>query len=201
MGQRSERKLSPRERLLATSTDLFPRFGIRCIGIDRILKEAGVAKASLYKNFRSKDDLIVAYINQQDAADRHRWNEYVDGLTHPKSRILALFDLALDCEPISLPGSYALAAAVEFPTPNTPGEYDIRAAVDEHRDWILRTITSQLHSLGLEDPDNVSDLASRLALTYEGAIASARLSKNSNQSITIGRSMAGQILDLISDPI
>ena len=55
-------KPGPRERLLATATRLFSTDGIRAVGIDRILREAGVAKASLYNTYGSKDELVVAYL-------------------------------------------------------------------------------------------------------------------------------------------
>ena len=62
-------KPGPRERLLATSTRLFSTDGIRAVGIDRILREAGVAKASLYNTYGSKDELVVAYLRA--VAEQH----------------------------------------------------------------------------------------------------------------------------------
>ena len=57
---------SPRHRLLASATNLFTTEGIRVIGIDRILREADVAKASLYSLFGSKDALVIAYVETLD---------------------------------------------------------------------------------------------------------------------------------------
>ena len=59
-----------RRRLLDTATRLFYEAGIHAVGIDRIIAEAGVAKATFYNHFPSKDDLVVAYIEEQDRLGR-----------------------------------------------------------------------------------------------------------------------------------
>jgi AcrR family transcriptional regulator len=86
-----------RARVLDTAYALFTRYGIRQIGIDRIIHEAGVAKMSLYRYFPSKDDLALAFL-----AERHRrwtagWLRRVieDDASEPADRTMALFD-ALD---------------------------------------------------------------------------------------------------------
>lgn len=63
---RRRNRPSPRQRLLASATTLFTTEGIRVIGIDRILREADVAKASLYSLFGSKDALVAAYLQELD---------------------------------------------------------------------------------------------------------------------------------------
>ena len=71
-------KPAPRERLLATATRLFSSDGIRAVGIDRILREAGVAKASLYNTYGSKDELVVAYLRSVADRDRELWQHRAD---------------------------------------------------------------------------------------------------------------------------
>ena len=61
---------SPRRRLLDTATRLFYQEGIHAVGIDRIIAEAGVAKATFYNHFPAKDDLVAAYIEEQDRLGR-----------------------------------------------------------------------------------------------------------------------------------
>ena len=65
----------PADRLLDTATKLFAYQGIRAVGIDLILREANVAKSSLYSCFGSKEALVIAYLERLDQADRNRWNE------------------------------------------------------------------------------------------------------------------------------
>ncbi|MDZ4236409.1 MAG: helix-turn-helix domain-containing protein, partial [Dietzia sp.] len=86
-------KPGPRERLLATSTRLFSTDGIRAVGIDRILRESKVAKASLYNTYGSKDELVVAYLRAMAERDRALWQRRADAAPDSRGRILALFDI------------------------------------------------------------------------------------------------------------
>ncbi|MGD1109691.1 MAG: helix-turn-helix domain-containing protein, partial [Mycobacterium sp.] len=69
----SRRSASPADRLLAVATKLFAAHGIRAVGIERILRESGCAKASLYDFYGSKAALVLAYLSRLDHADRHKW--------------------------------------------------------------------------------------------------------------------------------
>jgi AcrR family transcriptional regulator len=86
---------SPRDRILETAYELFSRRGIRAVGIDEVLDRADVAKATLYRHFGSKDDLVLAFLQRRE----HRWTrEFVEaearrrGAT-PRERLLAIFDV------------------------------------------------------------------------------------------------------------
>src|SRR6476469_5025524 len=83
---------SARERLLAAADELFYEQGIHTVGIDRIIERAGVAKASLYSTFGSKDELVRAYLEARDESRRARVQSVVDRQTDPKARLLAVFD-------------------------------------------------------------------------------------------------------------
>ena len=86
---------SPRQRLLKAATRLFTTEGIRVIGIDRILREADVAKASLYSLFGSKDNLVIACLEQLDEQWRTSWHELADQREKPQDKILAFFDICI----------------------------------------------------------------------------------------------------------
>jgi AcrR family transcriptional regulator len=84
-----------RERILDTAYELFSRYGTRAVGVDRIIAESGVAKMTLYRNFASKDELILAFLNLR----RERWTRAwlqatvaTQGAT-PAERLLAVFDV------------------------------------------------------------------------------------------------------------
>jgi len=83
-----------RERVLETAYGLFKRHGLQAVGVDRIVAEAGVAKTTLYRHFRSKDDLAVAVLEHHGDVWTHGWlqAEIERRATAPASRILALFD-------------------------------------------------------------------------------------------------------------
>ncbi len=82
---------SPRERLLATADRLFLERGIRAVGIDLVLAESGVAKASLYRWFRSKDELVAAWLRTRDDAWFSWFDAEVGGIADPAERIAAAF--------------------------------------------------------------------------------------------------------------
>lgn len=188
-------KASPRERLLATATELFTSQGIRAVGIDRILKDARVAKASLYNSYGSKDALVVAYLEHMHTADQEAWSTRTASMERPRDRILAFFDLVLASGSIPM-GSPFIAAALEFPEPATAGERAIRSAVDAHRQWVLDTITEQLRLMGLQDPDNIEEMALRLVVLLDGAVTAARMLDHVSSTMT-ARAMAEMTLRLV----
>jgi|SRR5215213_6168419 len=90
-----ETKPDARERILATAYELFSRRAIRDVGIDEVIERAGVAKATLYRHFPSKDDLVIAFLERRE----ERWTvEWVEaeakrrGAT-PEEQLLAIFEL------------------------------------------------------------------------------------------------------------
>lgn len=192
-------KPGPRERLLSTSTRLFSTDGIRAVGIDRILREAGVAKASLYNTYGSKDELVVAYLRGVAERDRELWRRRAVLSTDARGRVLALFDIIRERVEPATPGSCHIAAAIEFPSPATDGEHAIRTAVAEQRQWVTDTLRAELAGMGLQDPDNIEDLADRLALLHDGAVTAAMLGEVQTTTMT-ARSMAELILGMITDP-
>src|SRR6201999_3605924 len=80
-----------RERLLAAASELFYREGIHTVGIDRVIERAGVAKASLYNTFGSKDELIRAYLEQRRAGAEARVNAAIEKWSTPREKLLAIY--------------------------------------------------------------------------------------------------------------
>jgi AcrR family transcriptional regulator len=86
---------TPRERLLDTAYELFSRRGIRGVGVEEVIERAGVAKATLYRHFPSKDDLVLAFLERRE----QRWaRDLVQGQARrrdasPEDRLLAIFDV------------------------------------------------------------------------------------------------------------
>jgi len=84
-----------RERILETAYDLFSRRGVRGVGVDEVIASAGVAKATLYRHFPSKDDLVLAFLEQREQRWTHEWLESEArrrGAT-PEEQLLAIFDV------------------------------------------------------------------------------------------------------------
>jgi AcrR family transcriptional regulator len=175
---------SPAERLLAAAAKLFVRHGIRAVGIERLIAEAGVARASLYQSFGSKDELIAAYLDRQDALDRAAWQRAAaDAGSDPVDRALLLFDLAeASARKRRYRGCLYLNAATEFPDPHHPAT----AAIARHREWVTDLLSELLVEAGVHD---VAETAAAVQLLYDGALAGSKLSK-STAPIMRGRKMA-----------
>jgi len=87
-----------RERILDTAYELFSRHGTRAVGVDRIIAECGVAKMTLYRNFASKDELILAFLERRDERWTRAWlqGEAERRAETPAGRLLAIFDVFAD---------------------------------------------------------------------------------------------------------
>jgi AcrR family transcriptional regulator len=159
-----------RERILATAAKLFYRDGIRAVGIDTVLAESGVAKASLYRVFPSKDALIAAFVAERDETFWTRWDavaaEYADD---PRGLLRAL--LASMAERIGGPGFRGcpfLNVSTEFPDEAHPGRVIARANKDEMRS----RLASICARIGVADPDRV---AGQLMLLINGAYVTGQM--------------------------
>ncbi len=182
--ERSPSKPSPATRLLDTASTLFAEHGIRAVGIDRILAEAGVARASLYSSYGSKDALVLAYLEDLDQRDRQRWHAAVEPLDDPIAKILTFFDLAMQSAPKkNFRGCQYANAATEFPQePLEP--------VLAHREWLKTTLVELLDLAGVSEPEAV---ARRVQLIYDGALSGSKF-EHSVEPIRFGRDMARDVI-------
>ena len=183
----AKQKASPADRLLDAATALFAAHGIRAVGIDRIIGEAGVARASLYSAFGSKDALVTEYLRRLDLRDRRRFEDAALPLASPLDRVLALFDLAISSAPVrNYRGCQYLNAATEF-----PGELDsMLGPVREHRDWLHEQLTHMLTEAGRA---GAPLLATKIQTIYDGALAGSKFSC-SEEPIRVGRAMVEELL-------
>lgn len=160
--------LSPRERLLSTATRLFYFQGIHAVGIDRIIAEADVAKATFYNHFPSKDDLVLAYIEDQDRLGR----EAVAALPHgrpPRDMIAAIMKRISEAVVAGdWRGCPFLNAASEYPDPASR----VRQAINARRAWYHGTLRELLAADGDPAP---AVTASLLVAVSDGLLESAYL--------------------------
>ena len=86
---------SGRERILETAYELFSRHGTKAVGVDRIIAESGAAKMTLYRNFASKDELILAFLERREERWTRAWlqAEVEARADTPAGRLLAIFDV------------------------------------------------------------------------------------------------------------
>ena len=88
----AEPRRSARERLLDAASELFYNEGVQSVGIDRIIEHAGVAKASLYNTFGSKEELVQAYLASRHTGTVERLTAAIEKHQDPRDRLLAVFD-------------------------------------------------------------------------------------------------------------
>ena len=156
-----------RRRLLDSATRLFYAEGIHAVGIDRIIAEAGVAKATFYNHFPSKDELVLAYIAEQDRLGR----EAVAALPKqpPRRMIAAILGRISDAAVAGdFRGCPFLNAAAEYTDPASA----VRQAIDARRTWYHDVLQQLLAADG--DP-NPSVTASLLVALSDGLLEIAYL--------------------------
>ena len=187
MKSSSQDRRPARERLLTAADQLFYEEGFNLVGIDRVIERAGVAKASLYDCFGSKEELIRSYLQQRHEARQLRVRERLARYANPKEKILAVFDLM--AEAAAKPdfrGCAFTRAGVEA----QPGS-SVKAMGDESRAWNLALFADLAEQAGAADPQRV---AQQLRVLYDGAVVSAHVDRSSTAATT-ARAMAEMVLD------
>ncbi|MEU1367389.1 TetR/AcrR family transcriptional regulator [Streptomyces sp. NPDC005803] len=134
-----------RSRLLGTATRVFYAEGIHSVGVDRIIAEAQVTRATLYRHFAGKEELVLAYLDQADRGIRAQVEGAQAGGESADDKVRAVGRAIT--EGIRSPGFRGCAflnAVAEYPDPGHP----IHRAVLAHRQWFLDTVTELLAQAG-----------------------------------------------------
>src|SRR5271165_4232693 len=133
------RKLA-RDKVFQVAADLFYRRGIRAVGVEEIVKRAGVAKISLYRNFASKDDLVVAYLEDRSRAFLRQWDEaFVRYRDDPRAQLRAIMTyIAERTTEDGYRGCPFINFCAEFPDPSHPGRRVAQATKRALRERFLR---------------------------------------------------------------
>jgi AcrR family transcriptional regulator len=162
---------SARERLLAAADELFYENGINLVGIDRVIEHAGVAKASLYDCFGSKEELIRCYLKARSERRQARIRERMAQFQDPRDQILGVFDLL--GETVAQPnyrGCVFQRAGAEADAGST-----IKGACDDSRAWLRTQFTELARAAGAQDPQS---LGRQLVLLYDGASMTAHVDRD-----------------------
>ena len=154
-------------RILETASRLFYEEGIRGVGVDRLISEASVTKATFYKHYGSKDNLILAYIRAQDERVQQAFGRIVSEAPTPTDAVRAW--VAAVSDDVGRPdfrGCAFLNAAAEYHDPRDP----VRQVVAAHRDWYTEQLFALLQRAGHPMP---GDGADELMLARDGVMAGA----------------------------
>ena len=157
------------QHLLSAADELFYREGVRAVGVDAVVERAGVNKMSLYRQFSSKDDLVMAYLERKDT----QFFRYVDKsfarhAGEPAKQLQQYFDdLAVRASLEGYRGCPFVNVAVEFPDTAHPA----RQFVFRNKERLLARLTELASAAGADDPQT---LANALALLIEGVYAASQ---------------------------
>ena len=158
------------EKILGVARELFYREGIRAIGVDEIVRKAGVTKPSLYRSFPSKDELAASYLRQYDRDFWARFDESVK--RHPGDARCQIVDFLEGVGRRSQKKGYRgcgmTNAAVEYPQEGHPA----RVVSEDNKKELRRRLRAMAAEMGARDPDVLGD---GLLLLIEGAYISAQL--------------------------
>src|SRR5215475_5940038 len=157
--------LPARERILDTAFRLFYAHGPRGVGVDTVIAESGVAKATLYRYFPRKDDLVLAYLDKVDqvwfgqlrAAARSAGD-------NPRAQLVGMFDaLASACRREGYHGCAFINTAAEFPSGG-----DVHTRTVEHKRIVRAWVTDLARRAGASQPES---LAHQLTLLVDGGLS------------------------------
>jgi AcrR family transcriptional regulator len=175
----------PRLRLLTTASQLFYAEGIHSIGVDRIIADAKVTRATFYRHFPAKEDLVVAYLQQMHVMEKGGIEAAVAGAGSPVEALTAVADFIVRL--IRTPGFRGCAflnAAAEYHNPGHAAHQQIIA----HRDWFLGMVTELMAQV---DKETAEASARHMIMLRDGAMAAGCLFDPALVSETFLRGVEG----------
>jgi len=181
------RKPAARDRLLAAADELFYAEGVHTVGIDRVIEHAGVAKASLYSSFGSKEGLIRAYLEGRHQRRRDRIEAGLTRYDNPRDRLLGIFDVLAE---LAASPTFRGCAFYNASAESRPGGA-VEQVSNETRAWTRNLFTDLAREAGAKDPES---LAAQLVVLYDGALVGARMD-HTPAATTVSRAMAATLLD------
>jgi AcrR family transcriptional regulator len=161
---------SVRDRILDTAADLFYQEGVRAVGVDLVVERSGVAKTSLYRHFATKDDLVAAVLERDDASYWSSWDKIaMRQKADPRAEIEAHLQwIARDIAGPKYRGCPFLNVATEFPAPDHPA----RAVAARHKAELRRRLSALAAQMGVP---KANALADQLVLLIDGAYVNGQL--------------------------
>ena len=162
-----------RDRLLEAASELFYTQGLRAVSVDKVIDRAATTKVTFYRHFKSKDDLVVDYLERAAASERaaiggavDAGGGDVDGVLRSISELLG----GMACSP-GFRGCAFINAAAEYPDAESP----VRRVVDAHRRWYRETFARLVAPLA---PADAAAMADDLLLLRDGAMVAGYLDRS-----------------------
>ena len=164
--------IRPKERLVTSAIELFNLHGFHATGVDTILAQSKVAKTTLYRHFRSKEELTIAVLRKRDEDFRNWFMQAIDRANvQDVEKLLMVFDLHRQwAEQPDFNGCLFVRACGEFPDEDSP----IHALCVEHKRLMKRYIKELSKAIDTVEPDSLTEW---ITILLEGATVSAQVTK------------------------
>jgi AcrR family transcriptional regulator len=173
-----------RERLLTTASAIFYAEGVNSIGVDRIVSEARVTRATFYRHFPSKHDLVLAYLQRVHDAIERRTTDITTGV-EPRAALRAIAeDIGAQVRSKGFRGCAFITIAAEFDDTTDP----VRLAVAAHRKWFADLIRKAFADAGHPRPTNA---AKHFIMLRDGAMVGGHLDDPTTTARTFLRGLEG----------
>lgn len=158
---------TPRDRLLDSARKLFLKEGVPHVGINKVTADADVARMTLYNNFSSKEDLVLAVFEQEAELRRSSISSVQATLEDPFEKVLALFVVALELANLKgFRGCAFINLAIEAAAPDSA----MHKVAKDHKDWILQNLIEHLTPEVFLEPET---LARQILVLWDGGIVGA----------------------------
>ncbi|GGD52904.1 putative transcriptional regulator, TetR family protein [Emticicia aquatilis] len=161
--------MDTKKNIESTAARLFYEQGYNSTGINQIIAEAGIAKASLYAHFPSKVDILKKYLQNTSESSIEALRNVIEQKQTPKDKVLSVFDFLLGfSNETNFNGCQFLNIATEIPQSNE----DVLSIIQGHKNRIRQLFVEIL------EPINKENLADELYILFEGALASSKVFKD-----------------------
>ncbi len=162
-----------RQHIIETASELFYTNGYNLTGINEIIKEAGIAKATLYNHFESKEDICLAYLQYKNQTFIQKITDFINTTEKGKSQLYALFEFLNDFfDQKDFNGCWCLNTIAELPQDNER----IRSEIQGQKEKFILFIEELIQKNYNQNSDDQNKaLARKLYLLYESAIAESKL--------------------------
>ena len=180
-----------RDRIIETASFLFYKNGYNSTGINEIISECGIAKATLYNHFKSKEDICLSYLKFKNTTFLSEIKDHCQAKPKGRPQILAIFDfLQLFFKDKDFNGCWCIKTVSEIPKNNDKIRTEIQVQKNLFIQLITGLVAGNLENLGEEEID---PLARKIYLLYESAVAESHLHQ-ADWPIIETRNLCAQII-------
>lgn len=166
-------KSETRNKIIQTASELFYKKGYNLTGINEIIAESGIAKATLYSHFKSKEDLLVAYLDMKDTALLKDIKAFCNSKPEGNARLLAVLEFLIPFfNEEAFNGCWCMRSVAEIPRDNRRIRQKIRSNKKTFHAFIKDLVVDNKPGLSSGDQEQLSN---RLYLLYEGALTESHI--------------------------